>query len=511
MTAWQEFLKSTEIKEYSIEELKAFAKIRFKDFGVYPNSIQLLNNTLFFMAKGENEKMLVLSKSEEFFADFSGEEGNVKGQSYKVCSLSHENAIALRRHFSYTNPTSAKGRRFSFGLGDRLGLASAGQLETIKKLDVFPILAQQSMRELNLTGRTYKNVLDDASYAVFQEGYTLGFGADADHLKTLDEVRYGLDCGFTMITLDCSEHLNNDCFSMDSDTLKANYENLKEETRHKLEAEYINRSFKVDGETKLSFTKPELMQLALVYISAIEFIESIYTKAIKPSKRALDFEISIDETSVPTSPQAHFFLALELQKRGVQAINIAPRFVGEFQKGIDYIGNIAEFEEQFILHEKIAVCFGHRLSIHSGSDKFSVFPYIGKHTGLNVHVKTAGTHYLEALRLIALKDASLFREIYEFCKTKLDIAKQYYTIKATAQSVPDIKDIPNSRLFTLLDEEDSRQMLHITYGVLLMETDSFGNSIFKERLYKALHKFEEDYYSLLNAHLLKHFEALGLL
>ncbi|HPY37140.1 MAG TPA: tagaturonate epimerase family protein, partial [Clostridia bacterium] len=76
---------------------------------------------------------------------------------------------------------------------------------------------------------------------------------------------------------------------------------------------------------------------------------------------------------------------------------------------------------------------------------------------------------------------------------------------------PDIKDIPNSRLFTLLDEEDSRQMLHITYGVLLMETDSFGNSIFKERLYKALHKFEEDYYSLLNAHLLKHFEALGLL
>ena len=71
------------------------------------------------------------------------------------------------------------------------------------------MLAQQSMRELSLTGRNYKDVLDAASWAVFQEGYTSGFGADGDHLKKTEEVKMAIDCGYSMITLDCSEHINN--------------------------------------------------------------------------------------------------------------------------------------------------------------------------------------------------------------------------------------------------------------------------------------------------------------
>ncbi len=100
------------------------------------------------------------------------------------------------------------------------GFSFTRHLRLIKGLDIFPVLAQQSIRELNLTGRTYEDVLDATSVAVFQEGYTAGFGADGDHLKTPVEVQMALDKGFTMITLGCSEYIHNQVTSLPAEEIE---------------------------------------------------------------------------------------------------------------------------------------------------------------------------------------------------------------------------------------------------------------------------------------------------
>ena len=119
------------------------------------------------------------------------------------------------------SPVVHKGKKVTIGLGDRLGLASPGHIRTVTDLDVFPVLAQQSIRELNLTGRTYDDVISAAAWAVFQQGYKKGYGADGDHLKTAEEVKMALDIGMTMITLDCSDHIDYDAANEDARELAA--------------------------------------------------------------------------------------------------------------------------------------------------------------------------------------------------------------------------------------------------------------------------------------------------
>src|SRR5690606_12602301 len=113
-------------------------------------------------------------------------------------------------YFDYTKPRAFGTKIATIGLGDRLGLASPGHIKTIAGRNIRPILAQQSIRELNLTNRTYEDVLDAAAFAVFQEGYKDGWGADGDHLKTTADIEYALGLGFSMLTLDASEHIDNE-------------------------------------------------------------------------------------------------------------------------------------------------------------------------------------------------------------------------------------------------------------------------------------------------------------
>ncbi|NLB78668.1 MAG: hypothetical protein GX796_07440, partial [Clostridiaceae bacterium] len=157
-----------------------------------------------------------------------------------------------------------------------------------------------------------------------------------------------------------------------------------------MEGLYIGKSFDIGEGVTISFDETELKRTVLIYIKAIEFACSIYEKYIKNNNA--DYEISIDETATPTTPLQHFFVANELKRRGVEFKTMAPRFCGEFQKGVDYIGDLEQFEKEFSVHATIARHFGYKISVHSGSDKFSVFPIIGKHTRGIFHVKTAGTN-----------------------------------------------------------------------------------------------------------------------
>jgi hypothetical protein len=276
----------------------------------YPNSIREADGSTMCLAIVDGAKSLIAKGKGGAYGRLAGFETVVDGESVKICAMDRANAEIIRDIFPFTKPVCFADKPLTIGLGDRLGLASPGHIRLIRDMDVFPVLAQQSVRELTLTQRTFDDVLDAASWAVFQEGYTKGFGADGDHLKTADEVKTALSCGFTMITLDCSEHIRNDAAVLDDDETDALYASLPDDARSAYESAYLNKVFDVGNEI-ISFSPRELKKIVLVYGDAIAHVRRIYYEIIIKNAAPVDFEASIDETRFVTTPAAHFFTAYE--------------------------------------------------------------------------------------------------------------------------------------------------------------------------------------------------------
>jgi hypothetical protein len=261
---------------------------------------------------------------------------------------------------------------------------------------------------------------------------------------------------------------------------------------------------------RLSFTEAELKKIAAIYGDAITFAAAMYNKFLKKGKYRADFEISIDETTTPTTPLQHYFVAKELIDAGVSFATLAPRFCGEFQKGIDYIGDITQFEKEIKIHSVIARHFKYKLSIHSGSDKFAVFPFIGKATKQVFHIKTAGTNWLEAMRVVALHDPVLYRELHKFALSVFDEAGKYYHVSAEIKKIPNVDKLSDKELPELFNQNDSRQLIHITYGLILSKKNSDGSFVYKDRLYKFWAYHAEEYAQALVKHIGKHLTLLGV-
>lgn len=481
-----------------------------KRVDVYPNSVHEAGGSECFVARIGGKKFFVVCGGGEGFELFNGKEACFNGVKIKFCEMDNENAKIARKLFPHASPVSFEGRDTTLGLGDRLGLASPGHLRLLQGKDVFPVLAQQSIRELNLTGRTYEDVLAAATWAVIQEGYKGGYGADGDHLKKPDEVRMALDTGFTMITLDCSEHINNEAAHLGKSEIENIYrDSISAEEKRALEEEYVDRELCIKGGITFRIEPDEFKKIVLVYYKAVKFAIAIYNEFIKNCARKIDFEVSIDETLVPTSVEAHYFVAAELVKAGVRLASMAPRFSGEFQKGIDYKGNTEVFADEFEQHFMIAEHFGYRISVHSGSDKFSVFPIIGQKTGGRFHLKTAGTNWLEAVRIIAVKNPALYRKMHDFAIKSLPEAKKYYHIFTSPEMVPRAETLDDSQLPDLMDIEEARQALHVTYGIILQAREDEGKWLFRDEFFDTLDKNEDEYYKALEKHIGKHLSLLG--
>jgi hypothetical protein len=444
-----------------------------------------------FMAKDGDVSFLVISGKNP---GFKGEK--IDGAKVKA-PLNHKNAGVLRKLFPFTSPSPVLRKERSVGLGDRLGIATPGHIKLFEKYDAYPVFAQQSIRELNLTNRTYEDVLDAATFAVYREGFKKEWGADGDHLKTVKDVKYALSLGFTMITLDCSDHIKNDVTDENAPPLPQNYAK-----------KYLGKTFDIGEGVALSFTEAELKKIAAIYGEAITFAISIYNTLIKKSKA--DFEISIDETLSSTTPLQHYFVARELIDAGVRPATIAPRFCGEFQKGIDYIGDLTQFKKEIKVHAVIARNFKYKLSIHSGSDKFSVFPAIGRETRSIFHVKTAGTNWLEAMRVAAQVDPKLYREVHKFALTAFAEASTYYHVTTDLKQIPNIDKLKDAELPGLFNDNNARQLIHITYGLILNSKNAGGSFAFKDRLYKLWRDNEKVYNDALVKHIGKHLDLLGV-
>jgi tagaturonate epimerase len=263
---------------------------------------------------------------------------------------------------------------------------------------------------------------------------------------------------------------------------------------------YLGRSFEVE-DLCLTFTQNSLARSAAKYGRALAHAAFMFHHLAKVmGSRAFEFEVSVDETETPTSPLEHFFVASELKRLGVRWVSLAPRYVGRFEKGVDYIGDLGQMDAELAQHAAIARALGpYKLSIHSGSDKFSVYPLFVRHAGSHVHLKTAGTSYLEALRAIAGVDPAFFREILAVARARYPEDRATYHVSAELDKVPRPEQIADEALAGVLDQFDGREVLHVTFGSVL---DKFG-----DRLLDTLDAHEEAYYAALEAHFRRHLAA----
>jgi hypothetical protein len=162
---------------------------------------------------------------------------------------------------------------------------------------------------------------------------------------------------------------------------------------------------------------------------------------------------------------------------------------------VEYIGDIEELKRDFEIHAQIARALGpYKLSLHSGSDKYSTYPLIAEATKGLVHLKTAGTSWAEALRVIAHNDPDLMREVLVLALDSFEANRKSYHLSCDPAKIP--TDPTDDEVARLMDVVDSRQVLHVGYGAILKE--------FGPRLYQVWNANEEEHYQIIADHFVKH-------
>ena len=430
----------------------------------------------------------------------AGEMAESQVDDFFLCSLTHHNAMDLALVFPWLSPQRIPEGRTSFGFGDRLGIATPGHIASLRGSQVFPILAQQSVRENARTGRTFKSVITDAIFGVLRAGYDSGYGADADHLKEIEDALEAADAGFTFFTCDPGDHVKaTDGQSIEE--LRAEFDShpLSSSWRDR----YLNHSYQAGEHVMLEYGEMELYAAGVKYGAAISHAAEMYHELCKALPDGFDYEVSVDETDSPTSPHEHLFVALELHHLDVDFVSLAPRFVGAMEKGVDWRGDRDRFNQELRVHAEIARSVGgYRLSLHSGSDKFSLYPDLARETLGKCHVKTAGTSYLVALDVVARKDPALFRRIAAHSLEAFAKDKATYHISADVSKIPSIDSLNDSALPDLVASHDSRQVLHVAFGSVL-------NSPYCEDLLHLLQQYETAHDDALAEHLGRHIRLLG--
>ena len=474
---------------------------------VYPRSITAVQQALFFMSAQRDKKSLgILTADPGVINQFEGETSTVTANStelvLKLAPTTAANAAALRNLLPFLRPQLLRLRK-SAGCGDRLGLATPGHLQAIRQHTMAPILAQQSMRENARTGRSPQEVVDDAMWGVLQEGWRNGYGADADHLKSTADIDVCVAAGYTFYTIDPGEYVDDTANTAPIALLEEKVDalpwNILDGDRADLEARLAGKDIDL-GDFTFTMSREDVLRAAAKYGQAVAHTVVMY----RHLQRVLgdgnfELEMSVDETETVTSLAEHVYIVNELRRLKVQWVSLAPRYVGDFEKGVDYIGNLADFEASFAQHAAVAKTFGpYKLSLHSGSDKFSIYPIAYKVAGDLVHLKTAGTSYLEALRAIAKLNPAFFRQITAFALGRYPTDRATYHVSAELEKVPDVSALPDNELPTLLDDFHAREVLHVTFGSVL------NHESFREPFFMTLRSHEDVYSACLETHFNKH-------
>ncbi|WP_231993809.1 tagaturonate epimerase family protein [Pseudobythopirellula maris] len=417
------------------------------------------------------------------------------------------------------NPTPL-GIEPSFGFGDRLGVATPGHLASLREAGgpIRGIFSQQSIREMSRTSRTPEEVMAAAIGALEQGGFSDPWSADADHLKTPDDVRNTMSAGFVFFTIDPSDHVDQKADNYSAVELENKLADAREHAPWI--DNYLGKTIKLDS-IEIEMTDEALSRAAVKYGKAIcktiELARFVAAEAMRQGKE-YELELSVDETEQPTTPVEHYVIADQLREAGVQVVSLAPRFIGDFEKGVDFKGDLVTLEASLKVHAEIAEKLGpYKLSLHSGSDKVSMYNLLAQATKGRFHVKTAGTSYLEALRVAAHHDEPFFREIVDFSRGRYDTDKATYHVSAECSDAPPASevsdvaelerlylecwsDVPEGKGFTA----PGRQILHCTFGSVVTDPE------LGPRLKALLCDKADAYTELLREHFVRHLQPLRI-
>jgi len=371
--------------------------------------------------------------------------------------------------------------KYSIGLGDRFGHQGSAQLKAIiaaseKGIDITPVW-NKSNREHNTIGTQPGDVRIEADSVTKSAGFSKPYFVDADHIN-IDTVDRFIECS-DFFTIDVASYIGK----------KADEKDILEFLKG---AEKYTGELNIAG-TELSFkiSKSQIRLIAEKYLFAANRAWDIFRK-IEKAKGSGNFitEVSMDEVGQPQTPVELFFILKMLADENIPVQTIAPKFSGRFNKGIDYVGDpllfAREFESDLLIIDYAVKQFGLpenlKMSIHSGSDKFSIYPLIGsiiKKSDRGIHVKTAGTTWLE--EVIGLAESGgegldFVKEIYikslekieELCAPYADVIDIKVSSLPSKQEVSEWNSGKFSDSLTHIPgnsdyNPDMRQLIHVAY------------------------------------------------
>ncbi len=488
------------IRRASLNELARLAH----DF---PRSFVVLGDAVLWLEADDGRKQLAVlaDPASPVLQPFAGVEQTF-GEGYVVrcCATDAATARALRDTLPWLRPVPL-GLTTSAGCGDRLGLTTPGHVRALHTVladaprrTIAPIFAQQSIREMGRTCRTPVDVLTDATCGAFQAGWRGTLGADADHLKTTADIDATVTAGFSFFTIDPGAYVDDEADGASTAGIRRKVEALpwtELESDPRVLRLYVGLRVELEDRS-ITLGEEVAMRAAAKYGAAIAHAARMY-RHLAGKHVPFDLEISVGETASPTTHQEHIFFVQKLRRLGVQGISLAPRYTGRFEKGVDYIGNLDALRTDLAGHAAIARALGpYKLSLHSSSDKFSVYPVIAEVARGLVHLKTAGTSYLEALRLVARIDPPFFRELLAFAHERYAEDRASYHVWADLARVPAPEDVSDEQLPGHLEAFDARQVLHVTFGS--------ARARFRPRLFELLRANEETYAETVSRHFVRH-------
>ena len=468
--------------------------------GAYPESQVSYEGTTYWLERSVDgvKRLVAVADDESAFRGFAGAAERVDGKVRLVAETTPENALALRSALPWLKP-SRFGLHTSAGFGDRLGLATPGHVRALNAVGaaITPVFAQQSIREMGRCHRTPRNVLDDATWGAFQAGWTKPVGGDADHLEQLEDIDDTVAAGFVFYTLDPKAEVDPEAEHASPGAIQQKVTALDwtglESDLPSFTKSYVGRRVALEHES-IELDEQSVLRAMAKYGPSLAHAMAMYRRLME---KGIDCEVefAVDETDYPTTPAEHVVVVSELQRLGMDFVSFAPRFIGRFEKGVEYIGDINELQRDFEIHAQIARALGpYKLSLHSGSDKFSTYPLIAEATKGLLHLKTAGTSWAEALRVIANNDPDLMREVLALALDSFEVNRKSYHLSCDPTRIP--TDPTDDEVAQLMDRVDSRQVLHVGYGAIL---DEFGT-----RMYQVWNDNEGEHYRIIADHFEQH-------
>ena len=320
---------------------------------------------------------------------------------------------------------------------------------------------------------------------------------------------------FVFFTIDPSDYVDQGADDYSESQLKEKFSVVREQSLWFDDYCGTTRTF---GNVSIEFSEAVCLRAAVKYGVAIQqaiALSGVIREENGAVGRDYEIELSVDETPQPTTLAEHAIIASECIASGMPLVSLAPRFIGELEKGVDYKGDLKTLETSLDAHAAIASELGpYKLSLHSGSDKLSMYGALARATAGQFHVKTAGTSYLEALRVAARCDEDLFRRIVTFARSRYETDRATYHVSATLEATPPAEEIQHTRelekiYLELWDDvpqgkgftEPGRQILHCTFGSVLSGT-------LGEELVQLLSSEQAMYTEVLAEHFARHLEAL---